>query len=221
MQSWGTLRFDDHRGVKPGDVSFVGGSLSARLTRSKTLGSDVEWDLAKYSSMDAASLKEGNGYKEDGGYCVRLRILIGIIYFRLRQPIATGAFLPSQGMIPHTRVSTSFWTPHSASAFLPSCTKALGVPKEERDYLGGWSARGSDISAQDITFLGRLPHDTRDRLFLVSVLGAAFCHQSPNLMACASCAARKGPYGFMSPAELTRLRLQSRRERSERNRNLA
>ena len=40
VQSWGTLRFDDHRGIKPRDVSFVGGSLSARLTRSKTLGSD-------------------------------------------------------------------------------------------------------------------------------------------------------------------------------------
>ena len=42
------------------------------------------------------------------------------------------------------RVSTSFWTPHSARAFMPSSTKALGVPKEERDYLGVWSARGSD-----------------------------------------------------------------------------
>ena len=40
MQSWRTLRFDDHCGIKPRDVSFVGGSLSARLTRSKTLGSD-------------------------------------------------------------------------------------------------------------------------------------------------------------------------------------
>ena len=38
--SWGTLRFDDHRGVNPLEVSFVGGSLSARLMRSKTLGSD-------------------------------------------------------------------------------------------------------------------------------------------------------------------------------------
>ena len=36
----GTLRFDDHRGIKPEDVSFVGGSMTALLTRSKTLGSD-------------------------------------------------------------------------------------------------------------------------------------------------------------------------------------
>ena len=31
---------------------------------------------------------------------------------------------------------------------LPSCTKALGVPKEERDYLGGWTARGSDTCSR-------------------------------------------------------------------------
>ena len=40
VQSWETLRFDDHRGIKPKDVSFFGGSMSALLTRSKTLGSD-------------------------------------------------------------------------------------------------------------------------------------------------------------------------------------
>ena len=39
MQSWGTLRFDDHLGIRPKDVSFIGGSMSARLTRSKRLGS--------------------------------------------------------------------------------------------------------------------------------------------------------------------------------------
>ena len=53
-------------------------------------------------------------------------------------------FLRKEGNAVSTRVSTSFWTPHSARAFLPSCTEALGVPKEERDYWSGWSARGSD-----------------------------------------------------------------------------
>ena len=42
------------------------------------------------------------------------------------------------------RDSTAFWTPHSGRAFMPSGALALGVPREERDYLGGWSARGSD-----------------------------------------------------------------------------
>ena len=43
-----------------------------------------------------------------------------------------------------TRSVASFWTPHSARTFLPSATAALGVPKEQPDYLGGWSPQGSD-----------------------------------------------------------------------------
>ena len=43
-----------------------------------------------------------------------------------------------------TRSVASFWTPHSARTFLPSATAALGVPMEQRDYLGGWGAQGSD-----------------------------------------------------------------------------
>ena len=35
-----TLRFDDHRGMKPSDVSFNGRSMTSRVSRSKTIGSD-------------------------------------------------------------------------------------------------------------------------------------------------------------------------------------
>ena len=35
---------------------------------------------------------------------------------------------------------------------MPSATAALSVPKEERDYLGGWSAQASDVCA-NITHL--------------------------------------------------------------------
>ena len=41
-----------------------------------------------------------------------------------------------------------FWTPHSGRSFLPSCTQALGFPKEERDFLGGWSPQGSDTNSR-------------------------------------------------------------------------
>ena len=44
--------------------------------------------------------------------------------------------------------ATVFWTPHSGRSFLPSCTAALGFPKDERDYLGGWSLQGSDTNAR-------------------------------------------------------------------------
>ena len=40
VQCWGTLRFSDHRGLRPADVMLDSEGLVARLTRSKTIGSD-------------------------------------------------------------------------------------------------------------------------------------------------------------------------------------
>ena len=64
-----------------------------------------------------------------------------------------------------TRSVASFWTPHSARALLPSATAARGVPKEQRDYLGGWSAQGSDndsrVAARMISNLQKLVISSR------------------------------------------------------------
>ena len=35
LQSWGMMRFSDHRGLKPSDVQVTGNTMSAKLTRSK------------------------------------------------------------------------------------------------------------------------------------------------------------------------------------------
>ena len=40
VQSWGTLRFDDHRGLLPRDVVASDMGFQAKLTRSKVSGSD-------------------------------------------------------------------------------------------------------------------------------------------------------------------------------------
>ena len=59
-----------------------------------------------------------------------------------------------------TRSTASFWTPHSARSFLHSATAALGVQKDQRDYLGRWTAQGSDsytrVAARMITNLQKL-----------------------------------------------------------------
>ena len=47
-----------------------------------------------------------------------------------------------------TAEATEIWTPHSGRSFLPCCTAALGFPKKERDYLGGWSPQGGDTYAR-------------------------------------------------------------------------
>ena len=42
LQSWGTMRFSDHRGLMPTDVLVTGNSMTAKLTRSKTTGDDKD-----------------------------------------------------------------------------------------------------------------------------------------------------------------------------------
>ena len=40
VQCWGTLRFSDHRGLRPVDILLDSDGMVAKLTRSKTIGSD-------------------------------------------------------------------------------------------------------------------------------------------------------------------------------------
>ena len=42
LQSWCTMRFSDHRGLKPSDVQVTGNTMLAKLTRSKTTGDDKD-----------------------------------------------------------------------------------------------------------------------------------------------------------------------------------
>ena len=44
--------------------------------------------------------------------------------------------------------TTLFWTPHQGSTFPPSAASALGIPKEQRDFLGGWGAQGTKRDAR-------------------------------------------------------------------------
>ena len=41
-----------------------------------------------------------------------------------------------------------FCTPHSGRSFMPRCCVALQFTKDQRNYLGGWSAEGSDRYAR-------------------------------------------------------------------------
>ena len=64
------------------------------------------------------------------------------------------SLVDSKGANVLTAEATVFWTPHSDRSFLPSCTAALGFPKEERDCLGGWSPTGERHHCED----GEAPH---------------------------------------------------------------
>ena len=68
------------------------------------------------------------------GYAIQNRLLASLV--------------DSKGAKVLTAEATVFWTPHSGRSFLLSCTAALGFPREERDYFGGWSPQASDTHAR-------------------------------------------------------------------------
>ena len=167
IQNWATLRFSDHRGLSPDDISFHGLNFSARLTRSKTLGCDkaissrmvvvdaccflydqswlkVGWELLKqlanferdYLMPSPSSNYFGCRHQElkyDTAYALLSRVLLSLSQ-------------SDESLLP--RLLSNFWTPHSGRAFLPSAATVIGFSKEDRDYLGGWSAQGSDRYAR-------------------------------------------------------------------------
>ena len=159
LQSWGTMRFSDHRGLIPTDVLVTGNSMTAKLTRSKTTGDDkdvafrmvrvasccflVSPLLAQYRLVPAEKsgrLPKGFSTPSASFKLHRMSAQRAALRHWLRDA-EQGFVFPQVQRPAVTRTSASFWSPHSARSFLPSATAALGVPKDQRDYLGGWAAR--------------------------------------------------------------------------------
>ena len=173
LQSWGTMRFSDHRGLSPADISFADGSLTGLLRRTKTTGTDKNVS-ARPVRVDASSfistpqwlsvgwqiLCELAPFKRDyllpapaGAYdsCLRTELRYALGYAIQNRLLAR--LVDDKGATVLTAEATMFWTPHSGRSFLPSCTQALGFPKEERDFLGGWSPRERHLRED-----GEAPH---------------------------------------------------------------
>ena len=123
LQTWCSLRFDDHRGLEPASLRNAEESLSRVLSRSKTHPSPGP----NNSSARRAELSY------DGALAAKARLH--------RALISKGREL----LIPEL---CSFWTPHSPQAFMSTCCAALGVDKNERDYLGRWTKTKSDRYVQ-------------------------------------------------------------------------
>ena len=162
VQSWGTLRFDDHRGLLPRDFVVTSTGLQARLTRSKVSGSDKHLNFRTVIIHPSAYIQ-----RKDWLAVGRKLLLEGAPHERdYLLPAPTNNF---QGFkIKELKYSTAFavqthiistasyrgvrlfeystghyYTPHSGRNFMPSAAAVLGFAKSERDILGGWSAEGS------------------------------------------------------------------------------
>ena len=68
LQSWATLRFDDHRGMVPSDLKVSETGLVGKLTRSKVSGPDKKLKLPapRRSQFSLHSFTTRNGWYQDG-----------------------------------------------------------------------------------------------------------------------------------------------------------
>ena len=162
VQSWGTLRFDDHRGLLPREFVVTSTGLQARLTRSKVSGSDkhlnyriviihpsayiqreswlsVGWKLLQESApherdyLLPAPTNNYQGFKiKELKYSTAFAVQTRVI------SIAT-----YRGLRIFENSTGHYYTPHSGRNFMPSAAAVLGFVKTEHEKLGGWAADGS------------------------------------------------------------------------------
>ena len=167
LQCWATLRFDDHRGIEYGTIKVTTAGLQAKLTRSKTTGKDKAV-LCRPIVVDSSCFVATSTWLEEGWRVMRQIASFERDYllpapsknfrgcrrmelkydagFALQNRIVSLLTLEGSARIPPQL--TDFWTPHSGRSFMPSCCAALQFPLDQRNYLGGWSAEGSDRYAR-------------------------------------------------------------------------
>ena len=162
LQSWETLRFADHRGLEPNNVRIEGGTFLARLTRSKTLGSDKPVS-SRLVVVDQEAYIRNRTWVKDGWHLLQLQPHFGRDYLlpapsgnftgvQLRELGYDTAFGVQSGILSYffrgnrlfNFAFPHFWSPHSGRNFLPTASSALGISTQEKNLLGGWSARGSE-----------------------------------------------------------------------------
>ena len=163
LQSWGTLRFADHRGLEPKNVHFESGSFTARLTRSKTLGSDKSVS-SRMVVVDSEAYFVNRSWLIDGWKLLQLKApyerdyllpapsanFLGVQCRELKYDTAFAVqtrllmSLEYRGTRVFNKALPHYWTPHSGRNFLPTVASILGTPTQEKNFLGGWSAEGSE-----------------------------------------------------------------------------
>ena len=167
VQSWGTLRFDDHRGLLPADVVVNQSGMLAKLSRTKVSGPDKNVSY-KVVVVDAAAYLRHKDWVQTGWSILcqtapferdyllpsPMNILRGCKCAELQyhtafalqsQVIACSLY---QGQRIFRTWTQHYFTPHSGRNFLPSAAAVLNFSKTERDVLGGWSSEGSERYAR-------------------------------------------------------------------------
>ena len=162
VQTWCSLRFDDHRGLEPGLLRNSETSLTGVLTRSKThvpekkiqkkpafLDKSCWFAVKNWCDVGFNLLQELAPYERD-----YLLPSPGPNYGEIREGemsydagLATtsslhrGLVAEGQPLLPPALCV--YWTPHSPRSFMATCSAALGVAKAEQNVLGRWAQNQS------------------------------------------------------------------------------
>eukprot|EP00971_Amphidinium_carterae_P236388 4691285-Amphidinium_carterae.1 len=165
IKLWGTLRFDDHRGLQPSSMRMDSGGIHGTITRSKTTGPGKRISaLPLFVSMDAWLVEPGwlkTGWElwqdlndnRDFFLCMPGPDLVSArlveTTYKDALPMSRLAFGRLSGaggarlqLIPDV---ATFWTEHSDRATLPSWAAATGMfATEWVDMLGRWAPSRSE-----------------------------------------------------------------------------
>ena len=150
LQCCCTLRFSDHKGIKPSMNRVKGGSITASFSWSKTLGHDKPV-RARHLVVDpccfsAEPLWVTTGWQLLSAMAPFARdfllpapsaALTSCLRTELRYEVANSmqgrllSLITNRSGFHLTRVASQFWTTHSLRNFLPSAAAALGFPKAD------------------------------------------------------------------------------------------
>ncbi len=157
---WGTLRFDDHRGLSHDAFRAVGDGFVYELTRSKTTGADKgarqrsgivvqEAHLVRpeWFTVGLQVCSRASPYQRDYWLCAPSPGGDGTIHREVIHDEFCGRLRGLLAKLVLNNVElgmdvASLFTPHSGRNFLPSASAALGAGKDDVDRLGAWSVKG-------------------------------------------------------------------------------
>ena len=149
LQTWCSLRFDDHRRLEPGLLWISETSLTGVLTRSKTHGPD------KRIQRKPVFLDKGCWFAVNVGFNLLQELAPYERDYLLPSPGPKYGGIREAEMSYDAGVATTsslhrglVADPHSPRSFMATCCAALGVAKAERNVLGRWAQNQSDTNVQ-------------------------------------------------------------------------
>ena len=154
VQSWGTLRFDDHRGLLPRDFKVSETGLLGKLTRSKVSGPDKQLNFrivvihsyVQHKNLLSTScelLLKGARHERDCFLHAPSNNYRGFKTKELKYATAVAvqpqiiSLASYRGLRIFQSSTGYYYTPHSGRNLMPSGAAVLGFSKADRDIFGG------------------------------------------------------------------------------------